>query len=237
MQTPASMAQLPPNHPISPATQTAGTVTPNDPPKPKFTPRKEFIQERRVLSSFCILTLSVPGLVRLYSFPQPVIDALRRLFDQHNLILGIRHDIPKLCYEFALEGKPWANPKNIKTEKLLVDILHEVFLGGYHLLSSLDYGREQDDRIAIAFSKPTHVPTPLATPQSNGSAISLHQCTNTPFALSFLSATTVRVVGAPLRSTPAILQAVRVAWPRGVLYERKVGDATYEFKFKGYKCK
>jgi hypothetical protein len=32
------------------------------------------------------------------------------------------------------------------------------------------------------------------------------------------------------------LQAVRGSWPRGVVSERKIGDASYEFKLKGYRC-
>jgi hypothetical protein len=46
----------------------------------------------------------------------------------------------------------------------------------------------------------------------------------------------LRVIAPPLHSTPAILQAVRGSWPRGVVSEKKVGDNCFEFKLKGYKC-
>ena len=46
----------------------------------------------------------------------------------------------------------------------------------------------------------------------------------------------MRVICPPLNSTPAVLQAVCASWPRGIMDERKVGDAAYEFKLKGYSC-
>ncbi|KAG6878419.1 hypothetical protein C0993_007020 [Termitomyces sp. T159_Od127] len=100
----------------------------------------------------------------------------------------------------------------------------------------------------MAFSKPLNSPvsssrstTPLPesiTPfqQSSTSITSdQHKSRRTPFALSFLSPTRMRVIGPPLHLTPAILQAVRGSWPRGVVSERKVGNNSFEFKLKGYK--
>lgn len=46
----------------------------------------------------------------------------------------------------------------------------------------------------------------------------------------------MRVISPPRDSTPAILQAVRGSWPRGVISEKKVGDSAYEFKLRGYRC-
>lgn len=46
----------------------------------------------------------------------------------------------------------------------------------------------------------------------------------------------MRVISPPRDYTPAILQAVRGSWPRGVVSEKKVGDSAYEFKLRGYRC-
>lgn len=76
-----------------------------------------------------------------------------------------------------------------------------------------------------------------SSPIHNASSSTLsYNAPRAPFALSFLSATLLRVIAPPLHSTPAILQAVRGSWPRGVVSEKKVGDAAFEFKLKGYKC-
>jgi hypothetical protein len=114
----------------------------------------------------------------------------------------------------------------------LVDILTVIYTNGYSFVSSIDYGREHDDRLAIAFSKPVLSPTSSAE-----FAPSIQPLKRLPFALSFPSATLLRVISPPLDSTPAILQAVRSSWPRGVVSEKKVGDSSFEFKLKGYKCK
>lgn len=221
------------------------TVYPNSSNDHSFTPRREFIRDDRVPSTFAILTLSSSSFIRLFGFPQPFISALRKLLlEKDRLAVGFREDIAQNFCEFTLEGKPWASPKSIPSEKLLVDILAVLFQHGYVFLSTLDYGREQDDRVVMAFSKPSpnHAPqssTPLLSPLHRTSG---HSPTPTlppvrvPFALSFPNATTLRVISPPLHSTPAILQAVRGAWPRGVESEKKVGDSTFEFKLKGYKC-
>ncbi|OCH96491.1 hypothetical protein OBBRIDRAFT_829917 [Obba rivulosa] len=200
----------------------------------QFIPRKEFIRDQRVVSTFSLLALSGPGFVRLYSFPKFVISALDRLLRQQNLITSVREHPDKNFYEFCLDKRPWASPKNPDSEKLIVGILAIVLQCGYSFLSTIDYGREPDDRLAIAFSKPVGLSTGVAQ-HLNGSTVTLTQPGVAPFAISFVSATVLRVIGPPLNSTPAILQAVRGAWPRGVGSEKKVGDVTYEFKYKGYK--
>ncbi|KAH8100646.1 hypothetical protein BXZ70DRAFT_1008137 [Cristinia sonorae] len=218
-------------------------MAPPSPPNPAlaaapdalFTPRKEFKQNQRIASEFSLLTLSGPHFVRLYNFPSTVTSAIRRLFTQHSLITTFREDAQQRFYEFTLEGKPWANSKSIKSEKLIVDIFATVLHFGYAFLSTIDYGREQDDRIILAFSKPMIYPVSSIVPLNNASAVSLQQPIRAPFAISFASQTVMRVIGPPLPSTPAVLQAVRSSWPRGVLSDKKVGDATYEFKLKGYK--
>lgn len=201
----------------------------------QFTPRKEFIRDPRIVSEFALLALSGTAAVRLYSFPPTVVSALRRLFDHRNLITAVREDDPRKFFEFSLERKPWANPRSCESEKLIVGILTVVLQCGYSFLSTIDYGREPDDRVAMAFSKPVSAPSmPGAAP--NASCVTLHQPSRAPFALSFPSATVLRVIDPPLHSTPAILQAVRGAWPRGVVNEKRVGESAWEFKLKGYKC-
>ncbi|KAH9946698.1 hypothetical protein B0H21DRAFT_683395, partial [Amylocystis lapponica] len=200
----------------------------------QFTPRKEFLRDPRIVSTFALLALSGTSAVRLYSFPAIVISTLRRLFDHQNLITAVRELAPKNFFEFSLDRKPWANPRSYESEKLIVGILTVILQCGYSFLSTIDYGREQDDRVAMAFSKPVSVPS-IPASVLNSSVITLPQPARAPFGLSFPSATVLRVVDPPLHSTPAILQAVRGAWPRGVINEKKVGDGAWEFKLKGYK--
>jgi hypothetical protein len=217
-------------------------------PDSGFTPRKEFIREQRTTaSSFSLLALSGSSCVRLYAFPPPVVAALRRLFDQNNPITAFRQDINLNLCEFSLEGRPWSNSKSPSSEKLLIDILAVIFQHGHLYLSTIDYGRERDDRLTIAFSKPCLLtdpsirsgsPVPASPdPGKSGSTTShLPAAQRVAFALSFASSTRLRVISPPLHSTPAILQAVRGSWPRGVVSEKKVAEATFEFKLKGYKC-
>ena len=138
-----------------------------------FIPRREFIRDHRIASTFALLALSGSGYVRLYSFSQPVIAALKKLFNQHGLLSAVREHAPHHFFEFALEGKPWAKAKTITSEKLIIDIFCRILHCGYIFLSTIDYGREQDDKLAIAFSKPQIVSSSLF-PLSNGSAVSLN---------------------------------------------------------------
>ncbi|KAF9478042.1 hypothetical protein BDN70DRAFT_880472 [Pholiota conissans] len=216
-----------------------------------FTPRKEFIKDQQTQpSSFALLALSGANCIRLYSFTPYAIASLNRLFERHR-ILSFREDPDQSLCEFALDGKPWTNPKSVPSEKLLVDIIATVYNCGYTYLSTIDYGREPDDRLVLTFSRPvlpssnSRIPTPvqrLTPPKYDGSTSSLGvglgdkpKPKRVPFALSFASVTIMRVISPPLHLTPAILQAVRGSWPRGVVSEQKVGDNSYEFKLKGYK--
>ncbi|KAJ7130060.1 hypothetical protein C8R43DRAFT_1074140 [Mycena crocata] len=208
-------------------------------PESGFTPRREFLRDHQVTpNSFSLLAISGANCIRLYSFPLPLMTALRRLLDQQNLVTALREDVGQQLCEIALTGKPWTSAKSLATEKLLVEILAVIYLHGYTYLSTIDYGRESDDRLAMAFSKPAvRSLSPLSPSDSPAPAsLSLNkQGKRIPFALSFASATMMRVIAPPLHSTPAILQAVRGAWPRGVVSEKKVGDNCFEFKLKGYK--
>jgi len=219
-----------------------------------FTPRKEFLrQTSHPLNSFALLTFSSSSLARLYSFPQPVVITLRRVLQYHRSASAYREDALNGYCEFTLVGRPWSSAKSVKSERLLLNILAVILQHGYTLISPLDYGRESDDRLALAFSKPiSAVPRSSASlsnhssaspfhrmsPQSPGQVSSSHTSLYVvPFAVSFASSTTMRVISPPRDSTPAILQAVRGSWPRGVISEKKVGDSAYEFKLRGYRCK
>ncbi|KAL1952043.1 hypothetical protein VTO73DRAFT_1192 [Trametes versicolor] len=200
-----------------------------------FYPRKEFIRDQRIVSSFSLLTLAGSGFVRLYSFPHSVINALRRFFELQKIIVACRENETTHFFEFALDHKPWANLKNIVSEKLVVGIFSIILQYGYSLLSTIEYGREHDDRVAIAFSRPTTAPASSAIPiMPSNSTSTLPHTGPMMFAISFPTPRVLRVIDPPLPLTPAILQAVRNAWPRGIADEKKFGDS-YEFKLKGYK--
>ena len=217
-----------------------------------FTPRKEFLrQTSHPLNSFSLLTFSSSSLVRLYSFPPPVVTTLRRLLQHRKSVSAYREEPFHGYCEFTLVGKPWSRAKSVTSERLVLNVLAVVLQHGYTLLSPLDYGRETDDRLALAFSKPTATMPRSSASGSNQSPSSPFHSTSPqsprpissnpggyviPFAVSFASSTTIRVISPPLDSTPAILQAVRGSWPRGVISEKKVGDSAYEFKLRGYRC-
>ena len=217
-----------------------------------FTPRKEFPRQKsHPLNSFALLTFSSSSLVRLYSFPPPVITTLRKVLQSRESVTAYKEDALNGSCEFSLVGNPWLSAKSTRSEGLVVDVLAVILQHGYTFLSPLDYGREVDDRLALAFSKPiVAMPGSSASLSNQSSASPFHRISpwspgpgsshinvhTIPFAISFASATTIRVVSPPLHSTPAILQAVRGSWPRGVISEKKVDDSVYEFKLRGYRC-
>jgi hypothetical protein len=226
----------PPPGPVSgPSAATPNTNT------SQFAPRREFIRDRHTFSTFALFALSGSSAIRLYSFPPGVIAAFKRFFHDSKTAVTFRHDAAHTMSEFTIEGRPWAMAKSITTEKLIVDLLAVVFRHGYVFLSTIDYGREQDDRLAVAFSKPSlHPGSRPGSPDPglplNGALVPPPRTASVPFAISFSSATVLRVINPPLNSTPAILQAVRGSWPRGVVAEKKVAETCFEFKLKGYSC-
>lgn len=205
-----------------------------------FVPRKEFIRDQRTRSDFSLLAISGSSFIRLYAFSPDVIIDLRRLFNHFYLNAASREDASQNLFEFQLHGKPWASPKSERTERILLDILIVIYKHGYTILSTINYGRERDDRLAISFSRlaaslivPPHSPIPAGS-GSNLSHTTPKNERKMLFAISFVSSTVMRVIYPPLNSTPAILQAVRGSWPRGVVSERKVNETAFEFKLKGY---
>lgn len=225
-------------------------MAPISPADTNLVPRREFIRDQRPASTFSILALSGAALLRLYSFPTDAVSELRRHLDTARLILNTRELIRDNFYELALEGKPWSNPKSMRTERLLIEIIDILHRTGHNFLSTLDYGREQDDRIIMAFSRPSPSPSPHPQPpplpgaafphtfqsMSNDSLGVVSHPIKLLFAISFLSQNHLRVIAPPLHLTPAILQTVRGSWPRGVVSENKVAENVYEFKLKGYRC-
>ncbi|KAL0950971.1 hypothetical protein HGRIS_007719 [Hohenbuehelia grisea] len=217
-------------------------------PDSGFIPRKEFIREHRdTANTFALMAISSSNLIRLFSFPTSVVNGLRRMLEQRDMLISFREDVTMHCCEFGIDSKPWTAPKNVYSEKLLLDTISLICQSGYTYLSTIDYGREPDDRLAMTFSKPCIIQQPSSrrsgspvpgSPSGDGSGSNLHEKLanrRSLFAISFASATVLRVINPPLHSTPAILQAVRSSWPRGVNSEKKVAENTYEFKLKGYK--
>jgi hypothetical protein len=221
-------------------------MSPISPTDTNLVPRREFIRDQRTASSFSILALSGTAILRLYDFPQDVLVALRKYLDNERLIQDSRESIQNNVCELLLGGKPWSNPKTTRSEKLLIEIIAVLYRKGHHFLSTLDYGREQDDRIIMAFSRPSPIPPLPSQPSSAAHSATFHcmskdsvtatlQPVKVPFAISFISPNHLRVIAPPLHLTPAILQTVRGSLIHGVS-EKKVADNVYEFKVKGYKC-
>jgi len=125
--------------------------------------------------------------------------------------------------QLTLQGKPFSTPKSAPTEAIIVEVLSVVLAHGFHFLSLIDYAKENGDILSMVFSRPELPREPMSTIIP---ALPMPRQL-VPFALSFVSATVIRVVAPPLSLTPSILQAVRKAWPRGVVSERKVGSNGY----------
>jgi hypothetical protein len=217
------------------------TMSPISPTETTFVPRREFIRDQRPASAFSILALSGAALLRLYSFPTDTILALRKHLESTHVILSSRELPHDNFHELALDGKPWSSPKSMRSEKLLIEIIDVIHLMGHKFLTTMDYGREQDDRIIMSFSRT--FPSPLSNPtpppshsMSNDSLSVVPHPVKLLFAISFISQSHLRVIAPPLHLTPAILQTVRGSWPRGVVSEKKAADNVYEFKLKGYRC-
>ncbi|KAI0292712.1 hypothetical protein B0F90DRAFT_1671066 [Multifurca ochricompacta] len=152
-------------------------------------------------SSFSVLALSDTVL------------ALKRYLDSVRRLLISREPIQEHFFEFALDGRPWSTPNSTHSEKLLIDILGIIYQNDHQFLSTLDYGRKQDDHILMVFSRPSSLPRfPSA---SIPPAL---------FSISMISHDVFRIVSPPSHLTPAILQAVRDFCPHGVRFEKKVAE-------------
>ncbi|KAJ7293279.1 hypothetical protein C8J57DRAFT_1210877 [Mycena rebaudengoi] len=196
-------------------------------PESGFTPRREFLRDHPVTpNAFSLLAIAGTNCIRLYSFPLPLMTALRRLLDQQKLVVSFREDIDQQLCEIALGGKPWTNAKSLSTEKLLIEIL-AVTMAVNPTTASPWHFPDPPPLLPSVLSLPLNHRNPPPCPSGPQNACRL-PCHSRP-------RTMLRVIAPPLHSTPAILQAVRSSWPRGVVSEKKVGDNCFEFKLKGYK--
>ncbi|KZW02575.1 hypothetical protein EXIGLDRAFT_759702 [Exidia glandulosa HHB12029] len=203
---------------------------PTSPAGSNFIPRREFQKSAPVPATYSLLAFSSANVIRMSHFPESVVGLMRSILEAREVLRQV-NDRTKNTVRFVLSGKPWATPKSLSTETLIVEVLSVVLAQGYHFLSLIDYAKEAGDILSIVFSRPE---LSQETTSPNMSVPNFATKTHVPFALSFVSDTVIRVVSPPLSSTPSILQSVRKAWPRGVVSERKVGNNGYEFKLKGY---
>ncbi|CAE6344516.1 unnamed protein product [Rhizoctonia solani] len=121
--------------------------------------------------------------------------------------------------EFVFRNSPWS-AKSVRSEMLIVKLFTILLSHQYTFVTSIDYGRQYLDKLSLAFTR-------AASPSGGLAGDSV-------FALSFVTPTVLRVLHAPLHCTPAILQSVRSAWPRGVKTESKLGNGCWEFRLKGF---
>lgn len=196
---------------------------PASPADSGFLPRREFASSKRAALSYSLLTFSGTSSVRLSGFPPTVVSAFKKFFEDRALLRLFRENEEEGVVEYALAAKFWSNPKALETEKLVIALFVTLNSLGYCFVSNIDFGRDQGDKLTIAFSKPTH--------QSPAAGPPVHQLV---FGISFTSQTSLRCIFPPLESTPGILQALRSAWPRGIDSESKLGEGCYDFKLKGY---
>ncbi|VDB99818.1 unnamed protein product [Peniophora sp. CBMAI 1063] len=152
------------------STNTAPPIAPSD---SSLIPRREFQREHRDPSTFSILAFSGSAHIRLYSFPPEVTAGVRDLLDRTREVVGHKEDVLHNYVELAVSEKPWSNPKSLPTEKLVLDLFAVLCRHGFEFLSTLDYGREQDDRVVMAFMRPGHVsPIYTQSPPNSTSAFS-----------------------------------------------------------------
>lgn len=137
------------------STNTAPPIAPSD---SSIIPRREFQREQRDPSTFSILAFSGSSHIRLYSFPPEVTAGVRDLLDRTREVLGHKEDVLHNYVELSVTDKPWSNPKSLPTEKLVLDLFAVLYGNRFEFLSTLDYGREQDDRVVMAFMRPGHAP-------------------------------------------------------------------------------
>ncbi|KAG8870799.1 hypothetical protein FRB98_001344 [Tulasnella sp. 332] len=218
-----------------------------------FTPRREFHKTHNTPHHFALLAFNGADILRLSHFPENVISALRKLFEEQHMFRGFRDDQELGVSEFIMADKPWTSGKNSRTERLVTLIFCTILSHQFKLVTTLAYGRLAQDSCSLVFSKTLPKTAPI--PPSNGSSAFTHpgaiQLQNVPptptpgsssdtpseprttFALS-LTSKCLRVVCPPKSCTPGILASVRSAWPRGVVSESRPEDDVYEFNLKGY---
>ncbi|KAG8936611.1 hypothetical protein FRC02_000604 [Tulasnella sp. 418] len=113
---------------------------------------------------------------------------------------------------------------------------HPFAMSGLSINSRTNSPHSVNKNLPVPPSAVTAGPSsPKVAPSENGKSAS-NAALNPPrttFAIS-LTSKLLRVINPPRTSTPAILNSVRSAWPRGVIDESRPEDDVYEFKLKGY---
>lgn len=77
-----------------------------------FTPRREFQKTHSTPHHFALLAFNGADVLRLSSFPEIVISALRRLFEEQHMFKGFRDDQELGVSEFIMADKVWTSGKN-----------------------------------------------------------------------------------------------------------------------------
>ncbi|KAG8752907.1 hypothetical protein FRC11_007898, partial [Ceratobasidium sp. 423] len=186
-------------------------------PQQTFQPRSEFVRTEATPQSYVLAALNGADTLRLHNLSRSTLSALKEAFGNETRLYGEAND--GQVAEFVFRNSPWST-KSARSETLIVQLFTTLLAHQYTFVTSIDYGRQYLDKLSLTFSR-------AASPSGRLAA-------DTVFALSFVTPTVLRVLHAPLHCTPAILQSVRSAWPRGVKDERKLGNGCWEFRLKGF---
>ncbi|KAG8786337.1 hypothetical protein FRC12_016700 [Ceratobasidium sp. 428] len=186
--------------------------------EPAFQPRSEFVRTETNPKSYALVALNGTDTLRCHHISPTALSALREVFGEEMRLYG--ENAESEVAEFVFRNSPWSS-KSIRSETLLTNVFAVLLVHQYTFLTTIDYGRQYLDKLSLTFIRPTSISNP--TP-----------ATESIFALSFTAPSILRVVAAPLHATPAILQTVRGAWPRGVKSERKLGNGSWEFRLRGF---
>ncbi|KAJ1311869.1 hypothetical protein OPQ81_010328 [Rhizoctonia solani] len=182
-----------------------------------FQPRSEFVRTEATPQSYALVALNGADTLRCHNISRSVLSALRDAFGNETRLYGEANDGD--IAEFVFRNSPWSN-KSVRSETLIVHLFTTLLEHQYTFVTSIDYGRQYLDKLSLTFTRAASQIGRLGG-----------ECV---FALSFVTPTVLRVLHAPLHCTPAILQAVRSTWPRGVKDERKLGNGCWEFRLKGF---
>ncbi|CAE6415808.1 unnamed protein product [Rhizoctonia solani] len=182
-----------------------------------FQPRSEFVRTEATPQSYVLAALNGADTLRCHNLSRSTLSSLKEAFGNETRLYGEAND--GQVAEFVFRNSPWS-AKSVRSETLIVQLFTTLLAHQYTFVTTIDYGRQYLDKLSLAFTR-------AASPNGRLAPDSV-------FALSFVTPTVLRVLHAPLHCTPAILQSVRNAWPRGVKDERKLGNGCWEFRLKGF---
>ncbi|KAG9096465.1 hypothetical protein FS749_008427 [Ceratobasidium sp. UAMH 11750] len=190
----------------------------SDTTQPTFRPRSEFVRTEVNPQSYALVALNSTDTLRCHCLSPAALSALCEVFGDEMRQYG--ENAENQVAEFVFRNSPWGN-KTIRSETLLTNLFAVLLVHQYTFLTTIDYGRQYLDKLSLTFTRPASISNPAPATES-------------VFALSFTAPSVLRIVAAPLHATPAILQSVRGAWPRGVKSERKLGNGSWEFRLRGF---